>query len=230
MARTPVKKKTAKAREQELLKLVFDLQNQQKAMEKRFSALREENKTMQEINRQQKIALSRTSPRSKQQIALSSSEDEESAAAAISNATPSPRRSPRRRKNKRAPPPARQKKKTPPKKQKRKYRRHAQRRSDSEDGEDLERRLSDGVARRQAKSEQLRFLRKTLGSVIKLNMDEQILNGYFRQGSRFNKEKFEDHVRPIITSIMQGSEVDTDGLSAHVIFKLAVDIAKKRQS
>ena len=29
---------------------------------------------------------------------------------------------------------------------------------------------------------------------------------------------------------MQGSEVDTDGLSAHVIFKLAVDIAKKRQS
>ena len=112
MARTPVKKKTAKAREQELLKLVFDLQNQQKAMEKRFSALREENKTMQEINRQQKIALSRTSPRSKQQIALSSSEDEESAAAA----TPSPRRSPRRRKNKRASPPARQKKKKRPKK------------------------------------------------------------------------------------------------------------------
>ena len=156
--------------------------------------------------------------------------NDDSAAAAISDATPSPRRSPRRRKNKRAPPPARQKKKTSPKKQKRKYRRHAQRRSDSDDGDDLERRLSDGVARRQAKSEQLRFLRKTLGSVIKLNMDEQILNGYFRQGSRFNKEKFEDHVRPIITSIMQGSEVDTDGLSAHVIFKLAVDIAKKRQS
>ena len=61
-------------------------------------------------------------------------------------------------------------------------------------------------------------------------MDEQILSGYFRQGKKFDKDKFEDHVRPIIQNIMQGDEVDTAGFSAHFIFKMVVDICKKREN
>ena len=61
-------------------------------------------------------------------------------------------------------------------------------------------------------------------------MDEQILSGYFRQGTRFDKDKFEDHVRPIIQSIEQGNEVDTKDFSSYFIFKMAIDICKKRES
>ena len=70
----------------------------------------------------------------------------------------------------------------PPKKQKRHSPRAHYSENDGTDDDDdvpVECRLSDGIAKRQSKSDQVRFLRKTLDSVVKLNMDDQILNGFF---------------------------------------------------
>ena len=214
-----------------MLQLVRDLQEQNDDILAKNTALVQRNKDIQELNKAQLLALRMTPSSSDEDGAEGAAE-----AAAPAAATTPLRRSPRRKKRRSPPSPRVSKKRTPPKKQKRKYRRHiAREASESEasetedDGAPVVRRLSDSVAKRAAKSEQVRFLRKTLGSVIKLNMDEQILAGFFRQGKRFAKEKFEDHVRPIITSIMQGSEVNTDGLSPHFVFKIAIDIAKKRE-
>ena len=214
-----------------MLQLVRDLQEQNNDILAKNTALVQRNKDIQELNKAQLLALRMTPSSSDEDGAEGAAE-----AAAPAAATTPLRRSPRRKKRRSPPSPRVSKKRTPPKKHKRKYRRHiAREASESEasepedDGAPVVRRLSDSVAKRAAKSEQVRFLRKTLGSVIKLNMDEQILMVFFRQGKRFAKEKFEDHVRPIITSIMQGSEVNTDGLSPHFVFKIAIDIAKKRE-
>ena len=233
MTRTNKKKKSAKEREQDLLKLVLDLKTQNEALAKSHQELGKRNRDLNKLTKAQAEALRFQSSSSDSD---GSDSDKASAAAAAANPPPklrtSPRRSPRRKKR-RASPPRREKKRTPPKKQKRKTRRHRQTKSDSSedsDGAPVVRRLSDSVERRRSKTERERFLRKTLGSVIKLNMDEQILSGYFRQGKTFDKDKFEDHVRPIIQSIMQGSDVDTEGFTPYFIFKMAVDICKKREN
>ena len=72
-------------------------------------------------------------------------------------------------------------------------------------------------------------LRKTLGDAIKDVYDDKILAGEYRDSQRrFKIDEFEDDVRPIIDELFKGDEVDTCGYTKHKIFRLAVDIVKKR--
>ena len=69
-----------------------------------------------------------------------------------------------------------------------------------------------------------------LGHAIKLNMDELLQSQHFRDADRvFKLDVFEDKVTPIIDMVSGDNDVDTSMLSRHQMFRLAVDIAKKRE-
>ena len=129
-----------------------------------------------------------------------------------------PRRSPRRSPRRRSP-------------QKRKTSDSSNESSASEQSPVVKRRLSQEMGtQRTPKTNQQQTLRKTMGTVIKMNMDARLLRGEFRdKRRRFDTNKFEDEVRPILDYIIKTDEVDTEGISRLEIFKIAVSIAKKRQ-
>ena len=108
--------------------------------------------------------------------------------------------------------------------------------SDSEaDGTPVDRRLSAGLRatkkKRTPKPQIEQALRKTLGEILYLNMDEKITSGYYLDVNRFfSVEKFEDDTRALVDFVHQSAEIDTTGFSKLSIFKLAVKVAKKRES
>ena len=108
--------------------------------------------------------------------------------------------------------------------------------SDSEaDGTPVDRRLSAGLRatkkKRTPKPQIEQALRKTLGEILYLNMDEKITSGYYLDDNRFfSVEKFEDDTRALVDFVHQSAEIDTTGFSKLSIFKLAVKVAKKRES
>ena len=77
---------------------------------------------------------------------------------------------------------------------------------------------------------QLRLLRKALGDAIKANMDGLLLSQFFRDERRFFKlDEFEEHVVPIMEMLEDDEEIDTSFISREQLFRIAVDVAKKRE-
>jgi hypothetical protein len=66
---------------------------------------------------------------------------------------------------------------------------------------------------------------------MQLNMGEKFISGYYRTPTThiFKLDLFEDEVRPVLDYVIKSDDVDTTGFSRLQIFKLAVDVAKKRQ-
>ena len=150
------------------------------------------------------------------------------AAAVVGNPpTESPRRSPRLRRRDSHP---RTKPKPPT--------HHRSPRPSTPTGNNLRRRLSftnesgnknkSGKKRKSAcKSRSL--VRKTIGEAMRLNMDELLQNQFFRdEHRRFKLEEFRHHVNPLLDQIDLGEDVDTSMYTPEQLFRLAVDVAKKR--
>ena len=90
--------------------------------------------------------------------------------------------------------------------------------------------LSSSPQTRTRTPENVAMVRKILGRAIKLNMDELLQSQHFRDADRvFKLDVFEDKVTPIIDMVSGDNDVDTSMLSRHQMFRLAVDIAKKRE-
>jgi len=169
------------------------------------------------------------------------------------NQQPTPRRSPRKspRKNKKSTPrrsprnsPHKNKKSTPrlsprlhdtPRKRKSPDFSDTLRKRKSPDSsdvseEELQRTLLSTPHKRQSKPQQLRDVRKVLGEMIYLNMDHKIRSGFYHNSKRFFQVvKFEDDTRAMIVYVHQDEEINTTGLTQLDIFKLTVDVAKKRE-
>ena len=74
------------------------------------------------------------------------------------------------------------------------------------------------------------FVRKALGDAIKDNMDALLLDQHFRDSQRYFKlDEFEDRVNPIIDMVISDDEIDSSMLTRDELFRMAVDIAKKRE-
>ena len=85
--------------------------------------------------------------------------------------------------------------------------------------------------KRTPKPDKMKFLRKTLGQAIKMKFDKQIRAKEFRDSDGvFNAQKYVDAVSPIINRVIKMEEVDTTGVPKAEIFKLALSVAKKRES
>ena len=76
-----------------------------------------------------------------------------------------------------------------------------------------------------------RDFRKTLGLAVKGQYDDLIRAGHFLDSDRnFLVDKFEDAVRPIIEAMFISEDVDTSFLTKYEAFRIAIDIAKKREA
>ena len=72
-------------------------------------------------------------------------------------------------------------------------------------------------------------MRKTIGEALRLNMDELLQSQFFRDEDRmFKVDEFRHRVNPLLDQITQDDEVDTSMFDEDELFKLAVDVAKKR--
>ena len=70
-----------------------------------------------------------------------------------------------------------------------------------------------------------------MGLAIKGQYDDLILAGHFLDSERnFLVDKYEDAVRPIIEAMFISEEVDTSFLTKLKAFRMAIDIAKKREA
>ena len=76
---------------------------------------------------------------------------------------------------------------------------------------------------------QAKKIRKTLGDTFKAAYDDQVQRGLFVDcNSNFKKDLYEDCVRPIIEAMMDDPELNTDGFDFYDIFKMGLDVVKKR--
>ena len=101
-----------------------------------------------------------------------------------------------------------------------------------EGGEPLRRRLSAELStpKRKPKPEIIRDVRKTVGEILFLNMDDKITSGYYLNSKRFFKLRlFEDDTRAMVDYLHSSAEINTGKLTKLDIFKLAVQVAKKRE-
>ena len=217
--------------------LVRDLTVQNKKLESHV--VHEKNKLMQDLNARLdnlEQQYSPAPPDPEQPTPRRSARD-----SPRKNQQPTPRRSPRKspHKNKKSTPrhsplnnPHKNKKSTPrlsPRLHDTPRKRKSPDSSDVSE-EELQRTLLSTPRKRQSKPQQLRDVRKVLGEMIYLNMDHKIRSGFYHNSKRFFQVvKFEDDTRAMIAYVHQAEEIDTTGLTQLDIFKLAVDVAKKRE-
>ena len=149
---------------------------------------------------------------------------------------PTPRRSPRRRSPRRKTPVAPTPTRRSPHKRNKNRKRNTPEASDSsekeEGGEPVRRRLSaeHSTPKRNAKPSIIQNVRKTVGEILHLNLDDKITSGYYLDSKRFFKlGLFEDDTMAMVDYLHDSAEIDTGTMSKLQIFKLAVDVAKKRE-
>ena len=71
--------------------------------------------------------------------------------------------------------------------------------------------------------------RYTLGVCIKDKLDDKLLGQHFRDKNRYFKvDEFKFAVMPIIETLMDDEELETSMYTKKEMFRLAVDIGKKR--
>ena len=74
-----------------------------------------------------------------------------------------------------------------------------------------------------------RLVRKALGYAIRQNLDSKILGQWYRDEHRFFRvEEFKHDTKPLIIALETDEEIPTDDFSREDLYKLAIDIAKKR--
>ena len=72
--------------------------------------------------------------------------------------------------------------------------------------------------KRKSASPKISLVRKTIGEAIKLNMDNLLLQQYFRDEDRnFRIEEFRHHVDPLLIHIMNDEVIDTSMFTKHVM-------------
>ena len=220
--------------------LVKDLAEQNKKLVGRLKAKSKEVPNMEKMLKQ--LADRNAVLESRLEAFEASDADTSSEADASPEASPAPtprRRSPRR-KTPVAPKPIRTdspRRKTPVAQRRSPRKRRTPEASDSsseneEGGEPLRRRLSAELStpKRKPKPEIVRDVRKTLVEVLFLNMDDKITSGYYLNSKRFFKLRlFEDDTRAMVDYLHSSAEINTGKLTKLDIFKLAVQVAKKRE-
>ena len=73
-------------------------------------------------------------------------------------------------------------------------------------------------------------IRKTLGDTFKAQYDKAVLKGKFKDNeNNFKLDLFEDCVRPIIVAMQRDEDLDTADYTYTDIFKIGMDVVKKRQ-
>ena len=73
------------------------------------------------------------------------------------------------------------------------------------------------------------LVRKTIGEVLRLNMDSLIQSQFFRDADRnFKRDEFSHRVTPLLNVIEQDEEIDTSMYDKEALLNLAVSVAKKR--
>ena len=121
-----------------------------------------------------------------------------------------------------------------PGKRRRSPRRALGRSSENDESESpkIKRKLSWSSPRtRTPKQRPLQRVRKILGAVIKSNLDANIRSGIYRDLAtrKFMLDTFEDDVRSLIDKIIDSEDCDTEMVTRQQLFRIAVDIAKKRE-
>ena len=119
-------------------------------------------------------------------------------------------------------------------KRRRSPRRALRRSSENDESESpkIKRKLSWSSPRtRTPKQRPVQRIRKILGAVIKLHLDKNIRSGIYRDPDtrKFMLDAFEDDVRSLIDKIIDSEDCDTEMVTRQQLFRIAVDIAKKRE-
>ena len=94
----------------------------------------------------------------------------------------------------------------------------------------VKKRLSFQRKPRTPSSPDSKLVRQTLGETIKARYDDHIIKGSFIEEGVFNRDLYEDAVRPIIEAMIADAEIPTGKHNFNTMFTMALDIAKKRRS
>ena len=87
----------------------------------------------------------------------------------------------------------------------------------------------DSAQKRTPKPENQQILRQMLGKVLKLNVDERLLaREFIGPQNVFDLPNFEDAVDPILDYFVKTDDIDTCGFTRYKMFRILVDVAKKR--
>ena len=82
---------------------------------------------------------------------------------------------------------------------------------------------------RNTPTEDRRLVRRALGDTIKQKLDDKLLSQHFRDANRFFKiEEYRHYAYPICVGLHNDPCLNTSMYSKKQLFKLAVNIAKKR--
>ena len=95
----------------------------------------------------------------------------------------------------------------------------------------MRRRLSytTSCEKRNTPTKERQLVRQTLGAAIKIDLDEMLLAQHFRDENRFFKlDEFRHHAMPIVEALQADESINTSMYTKNELFKLAVNIAKKR--
>jgi hypothetical protein len=92
-----------------------------------------------------------------------------------------------------------------------------------------QKRLSEDNQKRTPKPDNQKLLRQMLGKVLKINMDSRLLaREFIGPQNVFDLPKFEDAVNPILDYFEKTDDIDTCGFTRFKMFRVLVDVAKKR--
>lgn len=105
--------------------------------------------------------------------------------------------------------------------------------SPAKPGAAMRRRLSYTSAgtpeKRNTPTKDRQLVRATLGVALKMELDHLMLGQHFRDKERYFKvDEFRHHAMPIVNALHDDEAVDTSMYTKSQLFRLAVDIAKKR--
>ena len=70
-------------------------------------------------------------------------------------------------------------------------------------------------------------MRKTLGKLIEKHLASKIYSGYYLDDRKWDKDTFEDDVRPIMKAVME-SDMDTSEFTAKKMFDMALSVTKSK--
>ena len=74
------------------------------------------------------------------------------------------------------------------------------------------------------------LVRQTLGTALKMEIDDLMLGQHFRDSNRYFKvDEFRHHAFPIVEALHDDAQINTAMYTKTQLFKLAINIAKKRE-